>query len=160
MIRVSQLIAVLVLAGLLVSCGGRVAPDVHARRFTPAGLRSWYGLDRSDTGRGQVIVITEPFTAPNLVAAVDEFSHHFGLPGVCVGQDTTRCFQVKMLTPAGPPLRVEQVTSRKGALWLHGRVRGSVDPVHHTVRFDTFQDIIVDKGDWKFGAPLRGWWEG
>ena len=108
MVRTPWLVGILVAVVVLVGCGGpAAAPDDHYRGFTPAVLRAWYGLDKRDTGRGQVIVITEAASAPNLAAAVDAFSRRFGLPGVCAGRHTTRCFRLKMLTPAGRPQRAE-----------------------------------------------------
>jgi hypothetical protein len=69
--------------------------DLHPLEYGPMQLRAWYGLRPDEDGAGQTIVVTTFWRTPKLVAAVNRFSAHYGLPLVCGTASAGRsCFDL------------------------------------------------------------------
>jgi hypothetical protein len=67
-------------------------------QYDPSQLRAWYGLRPQQDGSGQTIVITDFGRWPDLRAAVDHFSTHYGLPRTCGGSRARGCFQLSVVS--------------------------------------------------------------
>ena len=77
--------------------------DLRPFFYSPAQLRDWYGLRPAQDGAGQTIVITAFWRAPELPAAVDHFSSHYGLPLVCgTAHAGPHCFKLADFTFGHP----------------------------------------------------------
>lgn len=95
--------ALLGMLALIVGCASATRPPSEAAPpptvLSPAALRSLFSLESDETGRGQVIVVTEVRSATRKLAlAVDAFSSHFGLPPVCTPPRAAGCFRLRIVT--------------------------------------------------------------
>lgn len=89
--------------------------------YTPAQLRSAYGISRSQTGAGQTVAIIDAYASPSIVSDVNTYSASLGEPRLTTGQ-------YRQIVPA-PAQFVDQEACQEPSGW-QGEQTLDVEAVH------------------------------